>query len=483
VLAARYALMVVLNLIAQALGQSVGSPGVGVVGYPNVTLRSETLAVTVFLPPLETDDVAYYNSTRFEWSSMIGDVRVGGHKVFSSDFWRSPSDPNWQQPHDPTSPEAAVGLASEFGCGSDGASCGPGWGPNTSCASNGVLGYEDAGDGEPFLKIGVGKLLKGSCSHCRDGTYRFNSRYEFAERPAWSLSSIGPSANALDMVHEASLNTRWGYRLKKHVSVQGNALVTETELTNTGGQAFATPQYSHNFLSMDDQPIGPPLQLTLDQNVSDYTEPGVVGKYAWAKPMAEYFEPIGANTLEARTPESPLSAAPPRLKANFVASSSLDSAASYVASFSGVTVSSLMTPSKAPLYAYNLYVEETSLCPEPIQMLRLGPGETAAWSQHLFFGEFEPVDGGVDRGCRAAGVNDNSPSFYTLHTGVKSLNDCKARCLARSDCAGVEHNGKFGTGRCELWTRAAGIHATKSMPGFTCLRRVVASVGQQVILP
>ena len=60
--------------------------------------------------------------------------------------------------------ESGLGIASEWGCGDDGAHCGAGWGAYPDGASNGVLGYEEAAAGGPFLKIGVGALLKGSCT-------------------------------------------------------------------------------------------------------------------------------------------------------------------------------------------------------------------------------------------------------------------------------------------------------------------------------
>lgn len=437
--------------------------------YPNVTLQSEAIAVTWFLPAQQEESVAYYNSSRFDWSTMIGNVQVGDHTVFPSNFWRSPSDPNWQKPHDPANPEAGMGLASEFGCGSDGASCEPGWGKDGP--SNGVLGYEEALSGEPFLKIGVGKLLKGSCPSCTDDGYKFNSPYKFAEWPVWTVSTGGAN-DFVEMLHEASLDHGWGYRLKVRMSVDGNALVMEKELANIGNQTFSTPQYTHNFLSVDSHPIGPPLQLTFALNVSDYTEPGVESQWAWAKPLAGYFTAIGANTLEAIAPESPLSADPPRIKAELRGRSNLDSKAAYTASFGGVTVASELTPSQTPLYAYNLYVETATASPEPFQLVSLIPGATASWQQRLFFGEFESV-GGSDSACRGAKSCDNQPGYYVAHSGVKSLNDCKALCLTRSDCVGIEYNLLFGIGRCEVWTRRAGIQAVKSMPGFVCLRRVV----------
>jgi len=51
----------------------------------------------------------------------------------------------WRTPHNPTNSESGIGLASEFGCSDDGATC------NGYHVTNGVLGYESAQLGEPFL--------------------------------------------------------------------------------------------------------------------------------------------------------------------------------------------------------------------------------------------------------------------------------------------------------------------------------------------
>jgi hypothetical protein len=78
---------------------------------------------------------------------------------------------------------------------------------------------------------------------------------------------------------------------------------------------------------------------------------------------------------------------------------------------------------------------------------------------------FEPVDGGNDRACRGSSRSDNSASYYTVEQAA-SLDDCKAQCTSRPECRGIELCGR----RCELWTREAGIGASKYAPGFTCLR-------------
>jgi len=88
-------------------------------------------------------------------------------------------------------------------------------------------------------------------------------------------------------------------------------------------------------------------------------------------------------------------------------------------------------------------------------------------------GEFQVVDGGVDRVCRGTAASDNAASyFYVLSLGLNSLEACKQACRMDVTCKGVEYNG--GSGRCEIWTRAGGIEASKEVAGYTCLKFAAA---------
>eukprot|EP00913_Durusdinium_trenchii_P033002 g30895.t1 len=95
--------------------------------------------------------------------------------------------------------------------------------------------------------------------------------------------------------------------------------------------------------------------------------------------------------------------------------------------------------------------------------LRYGSYTTTTLPQ---MGTFEPVDGGEDRACRGANVNDNLPSHYTVLHDIGSLDRCKVECAKVTSCAGIEFSGS----RCEVWTRKEGIEATKVLKGFQCLR-------------
>lgn len=80
---------------------------------------------------------------------------------------------------------------------------------------------------------------------------------------------------------------------------------------------------------------------------------------------------------------------------------------------------------------------------------------------------FEPVDGGVGRACRGSSAGDNSAQYYDV-VSASTLEECKDLCTPKQECVGVEYSGS----RCELWTRPAGIEASISLVGFTCLRLV-----------
>lgn len=71
--------------------------------------------------------------------------------------------------------------------------------------------------------------------------------------------------------------------------------------------------------------------------------------------------------------------------------------------------------------------------------------------------------------CRGRTPTDNSPSYYTVHSGIDDLEECKALCLQHFPrCKGIEHSH----GRCEIWTRPEGISlgVELNVSGFTCMR-------------
>jgi len=371
--------------------------------YPNVTLHSPVLSARVFMPRMggggrdrdADNENVYYAGSRFEHGSMIGDVLFGDREVYGRGLWRS-------NPHDPTWPESGVGLASEFGCGDDGATC-----VGKGDITNGVLGYDEAKPGQPFLKIGVGALVKGSCPECvgdENGVYRFNSPYKFHRLPVWYvLPSPGP--NEVTFVSEERVGN-YGYRIQKTARLDGNIMTVRSILTNLGEERFTTPWYSHHFFTGDDEPVGP--GYVLDLGLSEYAlststprfrQPGLG---TWSADVNEYFNVTMASDKSISVSVKKVLPDGVKLKAEFLDDNivTLTDGSFTLRAPSGISVyekiPELQTQSRNPfIYAYNVYAERGTLSPEPTLLLYLEPGETTTWTQHLKFSSDPEMPAGL----------------------------------------------------------------------------------------
>lgn len=223
-------------------------------------LTSGDNSVTIYLPKsINPDKDAFYSLARFEHGSMIGSIKIKGkdekvHTLYGTDLWAIPGDDR----HKPV--ERGVGLASEFGSAGGGTNLPPfGWYKATG-AVNGVLGHDEVEVGEPFLKIGVGQLIKNKDQY--DDTHPdFKGQYKFAKDPIWK--EVSSSDSSITLEHEETLRTH-GYRLRKDISLEGDVLTVKSTLTNLGKEAFSTPWYCHHLYSGDGNKIGPGYELEMD---------------------------------------------------------------------------------------------------------------------------------------------------------------------------------------------------------------------------
>ena len=175
------------------------------------------------------------------------------------------------------------------------------------------------------------------------------------------------------MSHAAMIGTRWGYLLRRTARLAANILTVETFLQNTGTQAFSAPYYAHNFLSFDRLPVGPGWTLSLDDlpDLSNGTD-----RFT---PLADYFD-VDGSVLTARSPVN--NTMLHKFKgARNVASLSQGA---FTATAKGLTISKKLG-GPVPLYQYNLYAEETTLSPEPSQLVKLESGESVTLTATLTF--------------------------------------------------------------------------------------------------
>lgn len=115
--------------------------------------------------------------------------------------------------------------------------------------------------------------------------------------------------------------------------------------------------------------------------------------------------------------------------------------------------------SLSPAYAYC----SGSGCTAGVGLLQKSPRQQILMVQSPLY-DWSPVDGGLGRACRGASAQDNQASYYTVVSGILSIDACKAECMKHVNCQGVEFSGS----RCEVWTRPGGIEASIALGNFEC---------------
>jgi hypothetical protein len=306
---------------------ALGLPGAE---FPSVTLSNDLGFEPTVYPP--DPEGASSRGTRLDHAGMVGELRYRGHTVFAP----------WRAPHDPTAPDHGIGLAGEFDI-------------------DGPHGFETTAKGEPFLKLGVGKLLRPDATGRGADQYFFNHRYDFAEPPQWSIEHDATSLRC-------SLSLSLGEQAHTYLSVvavepDAPAITITHSLSNTGSAALATEHYSHHFFTIDQQPIGAGYALTTSFVPQ------------WEVKRSQRFSALA--TLDGHTLR--LTAAfKGALYTPFEIEGSVADNAFTLTAPNGVAVRYRgdLAPSRWALYA-----ETSAFCPEPFVSIELAPGETETWTR------------------------------------------------------------------------------------------------------
>jgi hypothetical protein len=213
-------------------------PAAGGGSPPSTVITNRFIRAKVHLPDATA---GFYRGTRFDWAGVIEGLEYAGHAYFPAWFQRT--DPQvrdfaYQGPHIVASPCTAVtGPAEEFTL---------------------PLGFEEAGAGGTFIKIGVGVLRKPD-----PGRYDPYRLYEIVNGGKWTVTRM---PHAVEFRHElADAATGYACDYFKTAALTENkpALVLDHRLRNTGKQPIRTRVYNHNFLYLDRQPPGPDVTIAL----------------------------------------------------------------------------------------------------------------------------------------------------------------------------------------------------------------------------
>ncbi len=185
-----------------------------------ILLTSPRLAVEVAPPGLA------YHGPRFDWTGFITQVTLDGVHTFCGLESLQPERRGL----------IGMGLCNEFG-------------------NEKPTGYADAKPGESFPKFGIGLLRRPDA-----GDYSYIRSYEVVQPFPVHLTS---SPDLLSLVVEPLSCRGYAARLIRTMAVKDNWLEIAYRLENTGSRPIDTHEYTHNFVCLDGQRLGPDYSVRL----------------------------------------------------------------------------------------------------------------------------------------------------------------------------------------------------------------------------
>lgn len=298
--------------------------------HPRAALSNGALDAVLFLPDAAT---GYYRGSRFDWAGVIGCVAYKGHTYFGE----------WFPRYDPLVNDSITGPVEEFR------------GPD------GELGYNDAGAGGNFLKIGVGVLRR-----IDEKAYTFGGAYPIVDG---GTRTTRVRKRSVTFTQEVRTGFGYAYRYTKTVRLDrhGAALTLEHRLTNLGTKAIVTEVYDHDFFMLDHKPTGPGMVVRL----------GFVP--VAAKPFPSTASIVGQEIVfhEALGPRN--------------------RPAGYLTGYTGkageydFTVEDrtghvgVEQTSKSPISKFYFWSTPETICPEAYLRVDVGPGKTQTWAIRYAF--------------------------------------------------------------------------------------------------
>jgi hypothetical protein len=291
---------------------------------PSVELKNDKMTLTVLLPD---DKHGYYRGSRFDWHGIVSKVEFAGHTLFNE----------WKSPHDPNGHDDVGGTAEEFGMFTP-------------------IGYDAAGPGEPFLKIGIGILQRTN-----------KEKYEFW-KPFKVVSTgreVTTSGPRTAMFQQGIEFQDYAYFYSKIVELDADhpAFTIHRELKNTGKKPIHTDHYCHHFLSFDNKPVGRDYKLTFPvaPNPRPKADFNTVARFNGAD--LSFTGPLDKGTIYMELDGFGDKSAGFAVKAQ-------DTKTGFGVKITG----------NVPVREWHVWGIKTTLCPEPFVDIKLAPGETKKWA-------------------------------------------------------------------------------------------------------
>ncbi len=207
-------------------------------GFPTADLRNGRIDATVYLPDAQA---GYYRGTRFDWSGAIARLRWNGHEYFGP----------WFERHDSRIHDAITGPVEEFLTGDS------------------SVGYADAAAGGTFVRIGVGHVRKPD-----EPAYRRFATYDIVDPGQWEIER---APDRIAFTHRLGEANGYAYEYRKVLRLDGDTLILEHVLRNTGRKRIDTSVYNHNFFTLDERQTTPAITVEFPFDPRPDREVGPLG--------------------------------------------------------------------------------------------------------------------------------------------------------------------------------------------------------------
>jgi hypothetical protein len=342
--------------------------------HPSHQITNGEVTATVYLPDAKT---GFYTTTRFDWSGAIASLKYKGHDYYGTWYSKVTDiyDFGYEGPNkDVISADftAMVGPAEEFG----------------------ALGYADVPAGGLFVKPGIGVLKRD------DGNYNHSRAYPIANGGKWDVKKTRDSVEFVHTLSEPSIG--YGYVYTKTVRLTpGKPQMTISHvMKNTGTKPIVTNVYNHNFTTIDKQPVGPDVEVSVPWQMTRAAGRGGRGGAPGAPPSNPYAS-LGAGErmgTQCGQPQMQALASPQGNK--IIYTKNLEGSECYQTSFTGFgadakdndirienkrTGAGVRVTGDRPLARFGYWSIRTVVAPEPYIDINVEPGQQFSWTNTFDF--------------------------------------------------------------------------------------------------
>ena len=349
--------------------------------HPSHQITNGEITATVYLPDAKS---GFYTTTRFDWSGAIGSLKYKGHEYYGN-WWSKITDIydfGYEGPNkDVISADftAMVGPAEEFG----------------------ALGYNDVPPGGVFVKPGVGVLKRDEMN------YNHSRPYAIVNGGKWDVKRSRDAVEFTHTLSEPSINFGYVYTKVVRLTPGKPQMTISHVMKNTSSKPIVTNVYNHNFTTIDKQPTGPDVEITVPWQMTRAAGRGGRGRQGApagtpGAPARQGPPPVDPNATLAAGERMGTQCGQPQMQSlaspqgnKLVYSKVLEGAECYQTSFTGFgadakdndirienkkTGAGVHITGDRPLTRLGYWSIRTVVSPEPYIDLNIEPGQQFAWA-------------------------------------------------------------------------------------------------------